>query len=1148
VLALATSDQVLPQIVPDGTLGAEESLVTPDVNINGGLADRIDGGATRGGNLFHSFEQFNIGNGQRVYFANPIGIENIFSRVTGTDPSDILGTLGVNGGANLFFLNPNGIIFGENAVLDVRGSFVGSTASSIQFEDGTAFSAANPDTPPLLTISVPIGLQYQGTEGDIVVRAGSPAAGEFQVQPGQTLALVGGQVSLEGATVKAPGGQVEMGGLTAPGTVRFNFDPDTGSLGSLTFPSEVKWADVEIVDSASSGTQIDVSGAGGGSITINARNLQILGTTAPNYLDAGIAAGQGFPGAVAGDITLNTTESITVGASEISNIVNGTGDAGNVNIMTGTLSLSNFAGLGSLVIGQGNAGNVVIIADTITLDQGSIGSLVFPTGVGNAGNVTINAGTVSLINGGQVNSATFGKGNAGSVIITADMVSLDGEGVYRTGITSQVQDGAEENGGSVIINAGTLSLTNGARVSGNTFGQGNAGSVMITADAVSFDGFLSGVVSQVQTEAEGNAGNVTINTGTLSLTNSAQVSSSTFGKGDASNVTVTANTISLDNSSVASTSVEPGAEGNAGHLTITAETLSLTNGSQASSSTFAKGDAGNVRITADTVFLDGEGSNGFNSAVGSSVEPGAEGNGGTIAITARTLSLTNGAQVSGATWGQGNAGSMTITADTVFLDGEDSDGFNSGIASQVQRGAVGKGGEITINARTLSVTNGTGVGSSTFGQGDAGNVRITADAVSLNGEAKDGNFSLVSSLVEAEAEGNGGNVTINARTLSLINGGAISVDTRGEGNAGTIEINTNIIEAAKGGLIVSDTLTSGRAGTILIQASESFTFSGADTGVFADTQAGSTGAGGSIELDSPNITLSDGAAIVLNSQGTGKGGDLILRGDSLTLDNQASLSAETANSTGGNITLSLDNLLLMRRESRISTTAGTAQASGDGGNITIDAGVIAAIPDDNNDITANAFSGQGGRVTLTTQGLYNFVIRSHEEIQALLGTDDLSEFDTSQLQTNDITAISQTSPTLSRIPTLNLQGIDPTGGLIELPDLVDVTRLVEQNLCAASVGSEFTITGRGGLPTPPHEPLIAEATWEDWRIDSESESNEAIPSSPVSRDSQRTTEKRPKAIVEAQGWYRDAQGNVILTANPTTVTPHGTWLSSYNCQ
>jgi filamentous hemagglutinin family protein len=133
--------------------------------------DQINGGATRGTNLFHSFQEFNVSEGRSAYFTNPAGIENILTRVTGTNPSNILGTLGVSGGnANLFLINPNGIIFGPNARLDVGGSFVASTASSIKFADGTEFSAVNPSAPPLLTISVPIGLQFNGTEGDIVVQ------------------------------------------------------------------------------------------------------------------------------------------------------------------------------------------------------------------------------------------------------------------------------------------------------------------------------------------------------------------------------------------------------------------------------------------------------------------------------------------------------------------------------------------------------------------------------------------------------------------------------------------------------------------------------------------------------------------------------------------------------------------------------------------------------------------------------------------------------------------------------------------------------------------------------------------------------------------------------------------------------------------
>lgn len=111
-------NHALAQITPDRTLGDRSSKITPNVNIKGSVGDRIDGGAIRGANLFHSFQEFNVGELQRVYFANPTGISNILTRVTGSNVSNILGTLGVDGGANLFFINPNGILFGNNSRLE----------------------------------------------------------------------------------------------------------------------------------------------------------------------------------------------------------------------------------------------------------------------------------------------------------------------------------------------------------------------------------------------------------------------------------------------------------------------------------------------------------------------------------------------------------------------------------------------------------------------------------------------------------------------------------------------------------------------------------------------------------------------------------------------------------------------------------------------------------------------------------------------------------------------------------------------------------------------------------------------------------------------------------------------------------------------
>ncbi|NEP14884.1 MAG: filamentous hemagglutinin N-terminal domain-containing protein [Symploca sp. SIO2C1] len=194
-LALGTSLAVHPaiaQIIPDRTLRNEGSVVIPNVEVRGLPAELIEGGALRGANLFHSFTEFNVGNGQRVYFANPVGIENILSRVTGNNLSQIFGTLGVDGGANLFLLNPQGFIFGEKAQLDIAGSFVGTTADSLLFENGTKFSATEPEAPPLLRINVPLGLQYGANP------PGRTIANEGNLAVGQDLTLVGGNLDLQG--------------------------------------------------------------------------------------------------------------------------------------------------------------------------------------------------------------------------------------------------------------------------------------------------------------------------------------------------------------------------------------------------------------------------------------------------------------------------------------------------------------------------------------------------------------------------------------------------------------------------------------------------------------------------------------------------------------------------------------------------------------------------------------------------------------------------------------------------------------------------------------------------------------------------------------------------------------------------------------
>ncbi|NEQ55194.1 MAG: filamentous hemagglutinin N-terminal domain-containing protein, partial [Leptolyngbya sp. SIO3F4] len=176
-----------------------------DVEVRGDLAGLVEGGATRGGNLFHSFLEFNVDAGQRVYFANPVGIESILSRVTGENPSNIFGLLGVDGGADLFLINPNGLVFGEGATFDIEGSFYGTTGDAVQLGEDGVFSAVEPESSRLLRVNPSILLENYLTEnsGDIESRGQLAVLGN--------LVLVGNGIDLQGQV--AAGGDLTLLGL-----------------------------------------------------------------------------------------------------------------------------------------------------------------------------------------------------------------------------------------------------------------------------------------------------------------------------------------------------------------------------------------------------------------------------------------------------------------------------------------------------------------------------------------------------------------------------------------------------------------------------------------------------------------------------------------------------------------------------------------------------------------------------------------------------------------------------------------------------------------------------------------------------------------------------------------------------------------------
>jgi large exoprotein involved in heme utilization and adhesion len=660
------------------------------------------------------------------------------------------------------------------------------------------------------------------------------------------------------------------------------------------------------------------------------------------------------------------------------------------------------------------------------------------------------------------------------------------------------QVGGIGNGGDIEITTYSLSVTDGAFLFASTGGRGNAGNVRITAsDTVSFagvgnDGNSSGAFSQVTSRGNGKGGDVEITSYSLSITNGARLSASTFGRGDAGNVRIIAtDTVSFagvgsnGRSSGADSAVGLGGEGKGGNVEITARSLSVTDGAFLSANTSGRGDAGNVRIQAsDTVSLAGVGSNRRSSVASSQVAQEGEGNGGNVEITTNSLALADGARVSASTGGRGDAGTVRITAtETISFSGVGSNGLPSGAASQVAVGGQGKGGDVEITTNSFAVTNGAQLSAGTFGRGNAGTVRITAtETISFAGVGSNGDPSGAFSSAESGSEGNGGNVEINTRSLSVTDGAQLSVLIRERGDAGNVRITA------------TDRVSfSGMASN------------GAPSGAFSSVERDAEGKGGDVEITTGSLFLAD-AVIASRSEGIGRAGDIMIQTRENLELNRSQIRATTRFGDGGDITLQVGDLLLMRNNSLISTTAGTAQAGGDGGNIKINADFIVAVPKENSDITANAFEGRGGNINITAQGIYGLEFRPH------------------LTPLSDITASSDFG--VDGVVEINTPDIDPSQGLANLPSEPVNTEVAQDcQVIGGKTTSSFISTGSGGLPTNPYEPLDSREILAEIQPPAQWTSNSVDAAS--SSTSPKTTRE---PIIEAQGWIINEKGEVVLVA------------------
>jgi filamentous hemagglutinin family protein len=846
------------QITLDGSLGPRGALQGPNYTIS----DKV--GQSRGPNLFHSFGQFNLSKGESATFTGPNTITNILSRVTGGYPSSIDGTIRSQiPRANLYLLNPSGVMFGPNASLDVSGSFHVSTADYLRLSDGATFSA-HPAGRTVLSVAPPAAFGFLGPTSAPISIQGSA----LQVPAGQTMSVIGGDIEIMGGALVAAGGRINLASVAAAGEVGMNpADPtaplQVGSVATL--------GQMHLVDA-----QLDVSGIRGGTVVLRSGRLMLDNTSI-----AADTQGDVHGARVGIDIGV-TANAVVTNGSLITADVGGAGNAGSIRIAADSLEVSQ----ASIIRSQsaaGTTGDVGHIDMTARLMQVTDGSRVSGDthGAGHGGDVTVRASEALTISGqdadgnvSAVSSDTFGGGAAGRVTVSAPRLVLDG-GAF---ISSDSLEGSTGNAGTIVVDGGMITLRGGASISSNTFGPGHGGSVKVTASdtltlaGTSPDGAVSSglfAVADGPKEGAGAAGSIVVSAPRIMVTGGAQIVSRSLGPGHGGSITVTASdTLTLAGTGTDSEGTFPsglfanarGTEagaGAAGTIVVSAPRIMVTDGAEISSSTFGPGHGGDVTVRAsEALTITGRDAAGFPSGV---------------------LSSTSGS---------GAAGRVTVMAPTLRMD----DGV---IQARATSESSGDAGSILITAGSITLTAGAQIDSSSAGTGQGGQVTVTAtDPVLLTGQGT-GLFT------RTAGPGQGGDITVQAPRVTLLDDATISAESTGLGNAGNITLTLGDSFLSTHGSIVTRA-TQADGGDIRITAPNFLRLR--DSAITAEVGGGATTVGGNISID-PQFVLLQNSQIVANAF-AGQGGNIRIQAQQVFLaDPTSQVSASSALGIDGQVAI-----------------------------------------------------------------------------------------------------------------------------------------------------------------------------------------------------------------------------------------------------
>jgi len=1011
LVALPGSEVRAQGITVDGRLSPAQTLAGPNYAIDAGLGRQV------GGNLFHSFGAFGLKAGETATFSGPPSVGNVIGRVTGGAASSINGGIkSTIPGANLYLVNPAGVVFGPNASVDVGGSFHASSADYLRMKDGARFGATNPDA-STLSAAPPEAFGFLSAPQPVMVNGSN-----LQLKQGNTLGLVGGAVTISGGTLYAPGGTVHVASAAGPGEVPV--DPRAGPA-----PTVARSGSVQVAN----GSTILVSGGGGGgSVFIHAGELSIAASAieADNsgpgpagvlslHGDRVVAISGGATvrafanGAGRGpDVNVGTAAggTVTLGAATISTAASAAGDGGAVAISTGTLTLQNGALVVSRTANLGNGGPINVAADSVLLD-GSGTSLIsqttgaglvnaggVPAPAGASGNIVLTGGTLTVQNNAVIEADTFGSGAGGSISVAMTgnvAVSIGAQILSKSDAASAPGPAAATGGsqggdaGAVMLNAGALTLLRGGSIRSVASASGNAGDVALnvngalTIDATDFGGFVNGVSSETVDGSSGSAGRVQVSAGSVSVLNGGFINANTHGTGAGGSVTVsTPGALLLDGHGGSGTEIGASAlgpqSGNAGSVEISAGSVSVLNGGLITSNTAGTGAGGTVVVGAPggALLLDGRGDAG--TAISADTLGPQSGAAGTVTINAASVAVQGGAQVAGSTNGPGQGGGVTVNTGTLTVSRGGSivsPAFASGNAGRI---TLNVNGALTVDAADAGLfANGVSSEAGTGSSGAAGTVQVNAGSVSvLNG-------GFINS--STAGTGAGGSVLIMTPGTLLLNGrgniggpAEVSASTTKpqSGNAGNVEISAGSVSVLNGGVVTSNTAGTGTGGSVLVTAPGALLLDGrgdAGTAISADTTGPRSGAAGRVTINAGSVAVQGGAQVASSTAGTGQGGDVAVNTGALTLSRGGGIfSTTSASGNAGEIALNANGALTVdaadagRLANGVSSEAG-AESSGSAGRVQVSAGSVSVLNGGYIN-SSTAGTGAGGSVLVTTPG------------------------------------------------------------------------------------------------------------------------------------------------------------------------------------